>query len=297
LEGSVPKPIALILAYLAAAVGVVAVQAMPAIGFVLAWLGGPLWAGLILHLMIVHVGLLALSNRIGRAWIGLPLAVYCLGVALWAWSLQAIRPLEAKLAEEIRAARALGFDTGVVSVRGSTPVAESLAAFFDNSQPGRIVHSELHRFEIARGPTCAAGRGPVQPDRMFVFHEPLASRGECLVGTRGVPPDDGTRVVVPRREGYGGHTAEATLPVEIEERWNGVVVKRAVLHAGTAPVIAPLLFPIAGCVYSSNDLRRTCLADLWRYDHVVGAGWQGGPLPGAEQAEAVAAALGLRRRL
>lgn len=77
----------ILLAYGAAVVGVCALQLVPYLGWIVLAMGGPLWAGYLVHLMMWHLAGGAGLGFISRAWLVVPLAYYAGGYALHSVSL------------------------------------------------------------------------------------------------------------------------------------------------------------------------------------------------------------------
>jgi hypothetical protein len=72
----------IIFGYAAAAVGALALQLVPYLGWIVLAAWGPLWVGYLTHLMLLHLAGSAVLRKISRAWLVLPIAYYGGGFAL-----------------------------------------------------------------------------------------------------------------------------------------------------------------------------------------------------------------------
>lgn len=77
----------ILLCYGAAAAAVILLQLVPYLGWVVLAAAGPLWAGCLVHLMMLHLAVSGIRGMISRAWLLVPLAYYLGGYALYTMSL------------------------------------------------------------------------------------------------------------------------------------------------------------------------------------------------------------------
>jgi hypothetical protein len=261
-----------------------AIQYSPWTGFIAMMLGGPLWIGGLLHLMLAVIFFMAVFAQLPRWALTVPLVFWIAGLALW-WT-----GMRASDAAVLARPDAIAAGEAPLIVRNDMALARALAGYYRTGP----VYSDLHRHTLARGEACTP-LARHDPNRILWTPPEFVARGECLWSQRMEPPARGIEIAVVRSAKRHTSTGGEIVPIDISDRRTSDAPTRR-LEFGFEQVPAPLLFPILGIIFRDSDGARVLLAELWRITYPMASA---GVIPGPDEAPyaaTVAAALGLERR-
>ena len=138
-------------------------QWFPFTGIFLMILGGPIWIGALVHVMMAHLTIGALSRRLEFAWLALPIAYYAGGGAMHLKSVQEAQALAAQIE--------------TANAEQSLPVAQPFSYFSENFETLNLL--EMYRAASA----FTKGNGANGKQEYIEYY--YAKNEECDTASRG----------------------------------------------------------------------------------------------------------------
>jgi hypothetical protein len=261
---------------------VLTLQYVPNTGVYAAVLGGPFWLGVMLHLALLAMLVLAAVGWLPRVMLAIPLAVWLGGAATWFLATrdadkQAALQTQIPLAKTPREIALKGGD-------GHLPIA--LAANYELDS----VYSEFWRYEFATGADCRH-----EPRKRILWSPPhLVARGACVISQRAEPPAGLLEIVTSSKDKRVTASGGEIIPFQISASESGQQ-KFWTIEFINESIPAPLVYPIVGFFYGSESGERRNIAELWRLNYPIVAG-AGDDNTNEAKARFIAQSIGLSRR-
>jgi hypothetical protein len=148
---------------------VLTLQLFPIPGIYMMMIGGPLIIGMLMHLLMLHLGVAALLGSIGREWLALPFAYYAGGFALYLESGREASSLAAAI-NKANAAQVVSVQSPFTYLAHGVPALELLkrfridGAFIRGSIRGKTEYSSYY---YAHGDECEAASKGFYFERRF----------------------------------------------------------------------------------------------------------------------------------
>ncbi len=260
---------------------VVLVQVFPQTGIFLMLVAGPLWIGILTHVGMAHLALMAAPGLIARAWLLIPVVYYGAGFALHLESAQRAQAKAAAIEAENAAARVKVEEPFTYLFRYAHE-----DTLFERYRVARAFITESDRtysqYDYAREEACdGANRSWDYKKR----DQPYLRRADLFPSYRGA--DKIRQCVITRSvtSGEWRYRLESEA-LRIDDpinpvrgvRWriydaaSGALVTTAT--AATISTLPPVQTPIAGCTLISSTPAWKCFATLWHASGSVTAGYR-----------------------
>jgi hypothetical protein len=271
----------IILFYLFLAGAIYALQAFPYTGVILMLFVAPFWIGILVHVLMLHLAVMAVPGWISRAWLLIPALYYAGGYAL---HLESVSRAEAQAAEIERANR-----------QTTAKAAQPFTYLFRYSHEDELfVRYQVERayitesdktftqFDYARGEECDKANKvwdhrrreePYlrQPDLFPGFKGPDKVR-QCVI-TRNVPSGEWRYRLESAKFTSGDWLSSATgVQWHVLDASSGERVASA--RSAAIAVLPPVQTPVVGCTLISSAAAWKCFARLMAAPERITVGYK-----------------------
>jgi hypothetical protein len=269
----------ILLAYGAAIVGVCALQLVPYLGWIVLAMLGPLWVGLLVHLMMLTLAGSAVAGYIFRAWLVVPLAYYAGGYALHEVSLNRARDMAIAIEQAAQKATIKVDQPFAFLNKAGNGGLQLLKHYrvdraFVGSASGPITSWYFARGEaciegIRNGRTAARGQPSLLEDLFHGNHDRDKTR-QCLLSQSGLPAT--WRYRIESRYLTGGDTINARFGSVYEVIDQTTDAPLLTVETGTIGTLPPVQTIILICSLYSGPL--TCHFELQRDEAMIPIGYK-----------------------
>lgn len=246
-------------------------QAFPVTGVFLMMGGAPLWIGVLVHVMMAHLTIGALTRRIAAAWLAAPLAYYIGGYAMHWKSVEEARALAARI-ESANAEQSLAVDQPFTYRSTNFETLDLLemyrvASAYSNAGRGQ----EYTEYYYAKDEECAlANRGyfhakrfepsAFRPD-LFYYVADAGKTRQCLLQKSVLEPNPAYEI-----KSWLDRDLHATLllrPYVIA--WQARDLRNdasVIVRVGSISTLPPVQTVVAGCALNSGKPAWECSTSL-----------------------------------
>ena len=271
----------IVLVYIAIVVVIFVLQLIPATGIAMMFFLGPFWISAVVHIMMIHLALVAAGNDIPRAWLLLPGLFYGAGLGLfgftyWRATVEAL---------EIERANA----------SAKVSISEPYTFLVHSNEPGFIERYRVERlfqhygdffstWMIARGDVCNRGRNDpliegqyrVARDDLFPDYFGLDKTRQCTVMRTGLSDANYRYIVRMDAKRSGDLFTERTDRVwtVTEEKSGAIVTIVRTAEIGSSSIV---FFSFIGCALNSGAPSWDCGFHMTRDGRSVAAGYKKPP--------------------
>lgn len=270
--------------YAAACVAIYLLQLFPVTGLFLMFFFGPIWIGVLIHIMMVHVGVASGVAHISRWWLAIPLFYYIGGFVLHLYSERKAHVA----AQEIEAANAAA----------KTPVEHPFiymfrysheTTFFERCGADRAFitesNQEFGQYDFAQGSACNATTRWNYKNR----YEPYMRRADlfpaykgadkvlqCII-TKNVKSAEWRYRLETKQIAWKGLLNPSTWMIEwrMIDGTTGAAV--ATVRTASIGMLPPIQTFVAGCGLNSGAARWDCAAGLLSSSAHVVSGYKPRP--------------------